>query len=170
MIRNLIALRQVSVKDVMTPRTVVFTLNADQTVGEVTAKPPRFARMPVVGRGADDVVGMVARHDLLEAAGEGRLDTPIGELARPVHIVPESAKLPPVLEEFVRRGEQLFLVVDEYGGVEGIVTLEDVIETLLGVEIVDETDVVDDMRRLARQRAARRLQRPAHDRPAAEDA
>lgn len=157
-IRNLIALRQTPVKEVMTPRTVVFTLNAAQTVGEVTARPPRYARIPVVGRGLDDVIGMVVRHDLLEAAGDGRLETPVGDLARPLHIVPESARLPAVLEEFVRRREQLFLVVDEYGGVEGIVTLEDVIESLLGVEIVDESDVIDDMRQLARLRAKKRRQ------------
>jgi CBS domain containing-hemolysin-like protein len=159
-IRNLIALREIAVVDVMTPRTVVFTLPAERTVREVTAgEPPPFARIPVLGTGSDDVIGMVPRHEIYKAAGAGRLGATMGELARPLHIVPESARLPAVLDEFLRRREQLFLVVDEYGGVDGIITLEDVIETLLGVEIVDEADPIDDMRALAKRRAEARRRR-----------
>ncbi len=166
-IRNLIALREVSVKEVMTPRTVVFALRADQTVRELTTgDPPRFARIPVIGPGGD-FIGVVPRHDIFQAAADGRPEAIMADLARPLHAVPESARLQPVLEEFVRRREQLFLVVDEFGGVEGIVTLEDVIEALLGVEIVDETDSVEDMRELARQqlraRRARGARRSAAD-------
>ena len=150
--RNLMALREISVEQVMTPRTVVFTFRADQTVGEVTeGEPPRFARIPVVDATLDEVKGLVHRHDLLRARTEGQAQTRLAELARPVHTVPWVAKLPTVLETFIRRREHLFLVVDEYGGTAGIVTLEDVLETLLGVEIVDETDSVEDMRKLARQ-------------------
>lgn len=150
--RNLIALREISVEQVMTPRTVVFTFRADQTVGEATeGEPPRFARIPVVEETLDKVKGLVHRHDLLKARTEGKGETILAEMARPVHTVPWAAKLPTVLETFIRRREHLFLVVDEYGGTAGIVTLEDVLETLLGVEIVDETDSVEDMRKLAKQ-------------------
>ncbi len=156
-VRNLIALRDVSVHEVMTPRTVVFALSAAQTVRTTTeSDPPRFARVPVVGDSLDDVKGLVHRHDVLRARSEGRLDETLGELARPIHIVPESAALSGILSEFLRRHEHLFLVVDEYGGTAGIVTLEDVLETLLGAEIVDETDPAPDMRKLARQLVAAR--------------
>ncbi|MFA9479737.1 hemolysin family protein [Phycisphaerales bacterium AB-hyl4] len=150
--RNLIALREATVEQVMTPRTVVYTLRADQTVREVTeGEPLRFARVPVVGESLDDVKGLIYRHDLFKARSDGRADATLGELAQPVHAVPEVAKLPAVLEEFLQRRAHLFLVVDEYGGTAGIVTLEDVLETLLGVEIMDETDAVEDMRQLAKQ-------------------
>jgi len=151
-IRNLIALRETTVDQVMTPRTVVFALRADQTVSEVTqGEPPRFARIPIVGASLDKAKGLVHRRQLFIALSEGRPEATMEELARPLHAVPELGKLSAVLEEFIQRREQLFLVVDEYGGSAGIVTLEDVLEALLGVEIVDETDPVEDMRQLARQ-------------------
>ncbi len=155
--RNLIALRDATVQQVMTPRTVMATFRADQTVREVTdGEPPRFARVPVIGESLDDIKGLVHRHDLFKARGDGRGDVTLGELARPFHIVPAVAKLPAILDGFIRRREHLFLVVDEYGGTAGIVTLEDVVETLLGVEIMDETDAVEDMQKLARKLALRR--------------
>ncbi|MDP6543979.1 MAG: hemolysin family protein [Phycisphaerae bacterium] len=152
-IRNLIALRDIAVKEIMTPRTVVFTLRADQTVGEATeGEPLRFARIPVVGASLDEAKGVVHRQELFVALSEGRSEATIEELVRPLHAVPELSRLPAILEEFIERREQIFLVVDEYGGSAGIVTLEDVLETLLGVEIVDETDPVEDMQQLARRR------------------
>jgi CBS domain containing-hemolysin-like protein len=155
--RNLVALRDTSAEDVMTPRTVVFALRADQTVGEVTAnEPPRFARAPVIGESLDDVRGVVHRHDLFMAGSQERAGDTLARIARPVHHVPESANLADLLHQFIERREHLFMVVDEYGGTAGIVTLEDVLETLLGVEIVDETDGVKDMQKLARQLVARR--------------
>ncbi len=156
-IRNLIALREIRVEEIMTPRPVVFTLQADQTVAEVTSgEPPRFARIPVIGTSLDDARGLIHRHDLFTALGEGRGEATMGELARPMHAIPEVARLPAALRELLRRREHLFLVVDEYGASVGIVTLEDVLETLLGVDIVDETDSVEDMRALARELLARR--------------
>ncbi len=156
-LRNLIALREITIAQIMTPRTVVFTLRADQTVREVTQDgPPRFARIPVVGTSLDDPQGLVHRQELFKALSDGRTEATLGELARPLHAVPEVAKLSAILKAFVQRREQLFLVVDEYGGSVGIVTLEDVLETLLGVEIIDETDSVEDMQQLARQLLAKR--------------
>jgi CBS domain containing-hemolysin-like protein len=156
-IGNLIGLRDVRVEEVMTPRTVVFTYREDQTVDEVArGEASRFARIPVVGSSHDDVRGQVHRHQLFAALGQGRGDTRLGDLARPIHIVPDAAKLSNVLKEFVERREHLFWVVDELGQYVGIITLEDVIETILGVEIVDETDSVADMRKMARELAKRR--------------
>ncbi len=151
-IRNMIALRDVAVSEVMTPRTVVTTIASDQTIGDVAREgPPRFSRVPVIGKSLDDVRGVVHRHDLMHAMSAGDLERPVGELARPVHAVPLIAKLPAVLRRFIERREHLFIVVDEYGGSAGVITLEDILETILGLEIVDETDDAPDMRELARR-------------------
>lgn len=156
-VRNLIALRDITVEQIMTPRTVVFALRADQTVREVTeAEPPAFARIPIVGASLDDPKGLVHRRDLYKALSSGRAQTVLGDLVQPLHVVPELAKLPTVFTKFLQGRDKLFLVVDEYGSSVGIVTLEDVIETLLGKEIVDETDAVEDMQALAKQKLAER--------------
>ncbi len=150
-IRNLLRLRHMRVRDVLTPRTVVFMLQRDLTVQQVLEQhgPLRFARIPVYGESLDDVVGVVLRHALNEALRDGRGASTLAELATPIHAVPEDAPLDRVLDEFVNHRGQLFLAVDEHGGTAGIITLEDAIETLLGAEIVDETDQVVDMRKLA---------------------
>ncbi len=150
-IRNLLRLRKVPVGDVMTPRTVVFMLQKEMTVQQALDEhgPLRFARIPVFGDGPDDVDGIVLRHTLSETLREGHGDWAVERIATPIHAVPEKAPLDQVLDEFIRRKSQLFLAVDEHGGTAGIVTLEDAIETLLGTEIMDETDQVADMRKLA---------------------
>ncbi len=161
-IRNLLDLRAVRVDDILTPRPVLLTFHKDMTVREVLRKhqPIRFARIPIYGRDRDEIVGLVHRYRILEEASQDRLDVRMEELAEPVHAVPEHAPVATVLEQFVQKRTHLFQVVDEYGGTEGIVTLEDCLETLLGVEIVDETDTVADMRKLAQQRAAARRPSP----------
>ncbi|MEX0876192.1 MAG: hemolysin family protein [Phycisphaerales bacterium] len=157
-VRNLVSLRNISVREVMTPRSVVFTYRADQTVDEILRLvPSRFARVPVVEHSLDDQLGVIHRRQLYAAASEGGGGTAMRELARPLHAVPETASLQQVLYELLRRREHLMLVVDEYGGSSGIVTLEDAIETLLGMEIVDETDLAEDMQAFAKSR----WQRPA---------
>lgn len=170
LLRNIIALRDVAVEEIMTPRTVVFALRDTQTVREITAGgPPRFARVPIIGASLDQPKGVVHRQDLFRAFCEGKTEITLGELVHPLHAVPSVAKLPHVLKDFVHRREHLFLVVDEYGGSAGIVTLEDVVETLLGLEIVDETDTVDDMQQLARQLLRERSARAAAPAPPAGD-
>lgn len=150
-IRNLLRLKKVTVHEIMTPRTVVFMLPKDMTVQQALDEhsPLRFARIPVYGKNTDDIIGVVLRHSLSEALREDRGNCTIEEITAPVHNVPEYAPLDQVLDEFARRRGQLFVVLDEHGGTAGIVTLEDAIETLLGVEIVDETDPVVDMRQHA---------------------
>lgn len=151
-LRNLIALREVTIESIMTPRTVAYTLKAHQTAGEVAkGDPPPFSRIPIVGASLDEPQGVIHRREIFKAVAEGHGEVTLGELARELHAVPQVARLPDVLREFVDRREHLFLVVDEYGGSVGIATLEDVIESLLGVEIIDETDTVEDMQQLARE-------------------
>lgn len=150
-IQNMLRLTNVRTKDVLTPRSVLLAFQQDQTVAEVARKhnPIRFSRVPVYGKDLDDVTGIVHRYKVLQAVSEDRDEVRLRTLARPVHAVPDSASVAQILDEFIKRREQIFLVVDEYGGTAGIVTLEDAIETLLGVEIVDEFDTVADMRKLA---------------------
>lgn len=150
-IHNLLRLRKVRVQDVMTPRTVVFMFQKDLIVRDALDQhgPLRFARIPVCGDGPDDIVGVVLRHEMNAAVRDGRGDHTLEKIAGPIHAVPENAPLDRVLDEFARRRGQLFLAVDEHGGTAGIITLEDALETLLGTEIVDETDQVADMRQLA---------------------
>jgi len=150
-IRNLIGLDQIRVDEIMTPRAVVVSFAQDRTVADVLAEHPRlrFSRIPVYGEGPDDIKGIVLRHRILEEHSAGRGDTKLEALAQPVHAVPHQKRVAELLVEFIDRGEQLFVVVDEYGGTEGIVSLEDYIETLLSVEIVDELDPAVDMRELA---------------------
>lgn len=157
-IRNVLAMRSVHVKDIMTPRSVVQMLHREATVEQVLAdeRSLRFSRQPVYGDGPDDLVGLVHRHDILSADRQGRRSQPVAELMRPIRVIPAHATVADALEQFVEHGEHLFQVVDEYGGTAGIVTLEDAMETLLGTEIVDETDRVVDMQALAKRLHQRR--------------
>jgi CBS domain containing-hemolysin-like protein len=150
-IKNLLRMRDIRVKDIMTPRKVVQAYPKEMTVGEVMKQPSPlpFSRIPVYGQDVDDVVGIVFRYRVLEASARGQADCRLDEIKVPIRAIPETASVASALDEFIRRQEHLMLVVDEYGGTEGIVTLEDAIETLLGVEIVDEFDSVEDMRKLA---------------------
>ncbi|MFQ5425062.1 MAG: hemolysin family protein [Phycisphaerae bacterium] len=150
-IRNILRLNTIHVGEVMTPRNVVSMLQADLTCQQAAeqAEALRFSRTPVFGDSPDDVVGVVFRHEVHEAVREGRGARTLKQIAHPIHAVPETASVAHVMDEFVERREHLFHVVDEYGGTAGIVTLEDSIETLLGEEIMDETDAVADMRQLA---------------------
>lgn len=151
-VRNLVALREIIVEQVMTPRAVVFTYNANDTVADILAQgPSKFARVPIIQTSLDDQVGIIHRREIYAAHREGQDQTTLQELARPLHIVPETATLSNILLEFITRREHLFLVADEYGGSAGIITLEDTIETLIGTEIVDETDDEVDMRDLAKR-------------------
>lgn len=165
MIRNLLALPGIRVEQVMTPRSVVFALPHDRTVAEVinSGEPLRFARIPIIGENMDDMRGLVHRYRIFQAHRAGKGPQTMAELASPIHAVPENASLADLIDQFVQRKEQLFQVVDEYGGTEGIVTMEDALETLLGVEIVDETDAVEDMRRLARRLLLQRQRALAHE-------
>jgi CBS domain containing-hemolysin-like protein len=153
-IENLILLNEIRTEDILTPRSVVIALQKDQTVAEAieTEPPIRFTRIPVYDRDLDDLIGMVLRDRLSEAYYTGRSLMKVESFMGPIFAVPASKAIADLLDEFINRREHLFEVVDEYGGTAGIVTLEDVLETLLGVEIVDEFDSVEDMRAYAVER------------------
>ena len=152
-LRNLFRFNSLRVKDVMTPRTVVFDLPEDQTIGEVVDEHDefRFSRIPVYDDNPDDVTGYVLKDEMLLRAAQEEHDVLLESIAREILVVRETLPLPDLLERLLDRLEHIALVVDEYGGVAGVVSMEDVVETLLGLEIVDEADSVEDMQALARQ-------------------
>jgi CBS domain containing-hemolysin-like protein len=166
-IKRILTLQNKTVKGVMTPRTVIFSLSEHLTLEEVSRLPTRWehSRFPVYDQDIEDVVGIVLTKELLVALSEGQKDMPLTQLMRPVHFVVETARLDRVLTEFLERRQHLFVVIDEYGGLSGLVSLEDVLEEILGREIVDESDQVVDKRKQAMDRR-RRLVTRTHGEPA----
>lgn len=160
-LKNVMKFRDVYVSDIMTPRTVIFSLSADSKVSDVVnmAEIQMYSRFPIRdGESLDDgVVGYVMSKDVFRAALNGKGDNKLREFAREVNFVPENGELDVALDLFLKRKQHLFLVVDEYGGIEGLLTMEDVIETILGAEIVDEADRVVDLREFAKQRRDKRI-------------
>ncbi len=152
-ITNVLSLERKYVKDIMTPRTVVFSLPVDLNMLEAYKMPDMWhhSRIPVYAEHNEDIVGIVERRTLGKSMSEGQ-DGTLKDLMRPVHFVPESQTLDKLLQSFLNSRVHLFVVLDEYGGLAGVVSLEDVLEEILGREIVDESDVVVDLQELARKR------------------
>ncbi len=157
-LRNLLVLRETRVTDVMTPRTVVFAMNEADTVADYFDQHGnvRFSRIPVYRGDLDQITGFVLRSDLLLAQARGNTDKPLSTYCRKLPALPETSSLSTVFDTTVSMRAHILLVVDEYGGMSGIVTLEDIVETLLGLEIIDEGDAASDMRELARRLWRRR--------------
>lgn len=156
---NLLSLRDVVVEEVLTPRTVVHMLDQSLTIREALDNPKthQFSRIPVYKESPDEVTGKVLRHDLFTAERSGRGEETVGVLTREIIRVSEKLPVQQLLELMLKHRVHLCLVEDEFGQTAGIVTLEDAIETLLGREIVDESDTVEDMQELARVRYRTRL-------------
>ena len=158
MISNLLQFESVLVDDVMTPRTVVAAAAETQTISEYfhNSKRQRFSRIPIYQDSIDHITGYVLKTDVLVAIVEGRGDQPLDTLRREIVSVGENYGITELFHTLRERQEHIALVLDDFGGMAGIVTMEDVIETLLGLEIVDETDATMDMRVLAQRHRARR--------------
>ena len=152
-LKNLMRVGELKIRDIMTPRTVMFTLPADMAVGAVVEQYPqlRFSRIPIYGTNPEDIHSFVLKNDIVLEASRGHSDMVLSSLGRDVFMVPEIITLNSIFEQLLNRREHIAIAVDEYGGIEGLVTMEDIVETLLGIEIVDETDVTIDMQALARQ-------------------
>ena len=161
-VANLLQLADVQVESIMTPRTVVLMFRDEQTIGEImqahTFLP--FSRIPVYGESADDVKGYVLRHEIYKRAAADEHDVRLCTISRALEVVPETNSVAQVLDEFIAKQDHIFLVIDEYGGTAGLITLEDAVETLLGIEILDESDRVVDLRQLAHRRYMRQLDLP----------
>ena len=161
-ISNLLKFRSIQAKDVMTPRTVVRSAPATETFEEFfeSHREQRFSRIPVYeNESRDQVVGYVLKDQVLESIVDGQATDPLISLKREIIAVPVDYPILELFNRFLSEREHIALVVDEFGGMDGIVTMEDVIETLLGVEIVDESDRTVDMQVLARRSWERRARR-----------
>ena len=157
-LNNLLKLHSLTVNDIMTPRTVILAFREDITVGELMQDDVALpvSRMPIYTDTVDNVTGFVLKSDILLAQARDQPDTKLKELRRDLSAIPAAASLSALFDHFIQERDHMSLVVDEYGGTDGLVSMEDLVETLLGVEIVDEADMAEDMQRLARQHWANR--------------
>jgi CBS domain containing-hemolysin-like protein len=156
-VNNLFCFRDVRTRDIMTPRTVVFALKEDLTVAQTLSRHELlpFSRIPVYGENLDQVTGFVLKNEILGADRQNGM-TPLAQLRRPLVMVPDTLALHQLFRRFMDEKAHIALAVDEYGGTQGVVTMEDFLETLLGLEIVDEIDTVDDMQAMAREQWRKR--------------
>jgi CBS domain containing-hemolysin-like protein len=153
-IANALSLDNIRVSEIMTPRTVVTALNRSSSVAEVFKDLPTlpFGRMPVFGKNMDDIVGVVRGRDLLKAKAHDQDAGLVEQFMQEAQFIPETATVANALQLSLKTHNKLLVVVDEFGATAGVVTMEDVIEHLLGREIFEKDDVAVDMRELARTR------------------
>ncbi len=166
LVKNVLDLNDVKAREIMTPRTVVFKLAAESTVLEVSDQVTVSAhsRIPIYAEGnMEKLTGWVLKSHILTRLVRKEFEVELAALAKPLGFVPEAAPGHQLLSEFLKRRTHILAVVDEYGGVSGVVTMEDVLESLLGEEIVDETDDVINFQEEARQQAQTRMNQQAPD-------
>ena len=156
-LNNLFCFRDVRTRDIMTPRTVLFALSENLAVDETLSLHAQlpFSRIPVYGENLDKITGFVLKSEILQG-GQDNGATLLSEIQRPLVVVPDGLPLHKLFERLMDEKAHMALVVDEYGGTQGVVTMEDFIETLLGMEIVDEIDTVEDMQAMARDQWRKR--------------
>lgn len=159
LLENILLLRETRTEEILTPRTVVTALEATRTLSdsleELDESP--FTRIPVYHNDLDNIEGVVLRPRIYEAELDGEGDKMLREFVIPLFRVSEELPVLLLLDQFIKRKQHMFLVEDEYGQTAGIVTLEDAMETLLGREIMDESDTVEDMQQLAKSKYRHRL-------------
>jgi len=153
-IANLLGMDTLKVQDVMTPRTVMQLVNQKTTLQEYYDKfqPMRFSRIPIFSEKPDSITGMVLKDEILNNMVQGNVDMPLSDLAREIKLINQEKSLKELFNFLTEENTQMAIVHDNYGSVTGLVTMEDMLETLLGLEIVDESDNVADMQALARKR------------------
>ena len=159
MIQNFLKLSDIAAREIMTPFVVVEAVGKSTTMRqfyENKALTP-FSRIPVYDTQREFIVGYVRRADVLDHLAKDRFDTPVGEISRPILFFSETTKVDDIWKRMLERKEHISVVTDEYGCMRGIVTMEDVIETMLGVEIVDECDTTEDLQAMARKKYAPRV-------------
>lgn len=157
-INNLVKLKSIKVKNVMTPRTVVVVANENTTLERFFSNKEnlRYSRIPVYKDSIDDITGFVLKADILQYLADGKKNVKLKNLRRPIINCYENTSIYNFYNILITKKQQIALVIDEYGGMEGIVTVEDAIETLLGMEITDESDAQIDMQKFAKERWKKR--------------
>lgn len=159
--RNLMRFGSLQVRDILTPRVVVTAFSENETAARALQRlqSRRFSRLPVYRDDPENVTGFVLLNDILMAVADDRHEQSLRELRREVYKLPQTLSLYALFRGLLERREHLAVVVDEYGGLVGVVTMEDVVETLLGLEIMDEGDRIEDMRKVARRRWLQRAKK-----------
>ncbi|WP_404317816.1 CNNM domain-containing protein [Malaciobacter canalis] len=149
-IENTLTLNAVKVKDILTPRSVMYAVQKDSFIKDILEdkRTYKFSRVPVYDESIDNIVGVVLTKKLFKQAIKDK-NVPIERIMTPVFALNENIPVGKALSKFIQKKEHMFIVLDNYDQTEGLVTLEDCIETLLGLEIMDELDTTADMRRLA---------------------
>ncbi len=153
-IQNILKLKDIKVTEIMTPRVVVAVANENLLLQDFLRKKDylNYSRIPVFSGNDENITGYVLRQQVFENLAEDKNELMLKDIKREILVFPNTTVLYLLWEKLLEKKEHIALVVDEYGGLDGIVTMEDVIETLLGLEIVDENDMVTDMRKYARER------------------
>jgi CBS domain containing-hemolysin-like protein len=153
-IQNILRLKNVKVTEIMTPRVVVAAADENLYLKDFLKNKDylKFSRIPVYSGNEENITGYVFRQQVFENLAEDKHSLKLKEIKREIVVVPDSIVLFSLWEQLIEKKEHIALIVDEYGGLDGIVTMEDIIETLLGLEIVDEKDTITDMRKYARER------------------
>lgn len=152
-IRNMLTFKDVQAKDIMTPRTVVKTENENKTIKDFFEHNSniRFSRIPVYKDENDNITGLVLKDEVFKEMALGNGNKTLADIKRNIIIINRNLPIPKLFEQLIESKNHMALVVDEYGSVSGLVTMEDVIETLLGMEIMDESDNIADLQLLARK-------------------
>ena len=154
-VMNTLRLRDLKVEDVMTPRTVIFSLPESISIDEIMEMHDEleFSRIPVYSDHQENLSGYVLKDEILLRAARNQGSTKLSDIRREFLCVNEDQPLSDMLQKLIEGPGMIAYVVDRFGGLSGLVSLEDVVETLLGLEIVDESDSVDDLQQLAREEA-----------------
>ena len=155
---NLIRLREIKVKDIMTPRTVMLAAQETMPLPEFFGQESffQFSRIPIYHETIDKITGYVLKQDVLEKLAARTSDETLQSLRREIVPCYENVTVPVLFEKLLLKKEHIALILNEYGGTEGLVTMEDILETILGLEITDEKDIQVNMQQLARDRWAKR--------------
>lgn len=153
MIKNALHLDNVQVNEIMTPRTVIYAIEGTETVGSLLQKEYDlpFARIPVYHEQSDNITGIVRRRDILGAKARGDDHFTISELAHETLFIPDNVNAEDALKTFLKNHQQLAITVDEFGTISGVLTIEDIIENIIGQEIFEDDDPAVDMRELAKR-------------------
>ena len=153
-LQNLLRLKDIRVSEIITPRVVVTSADEEMTLNNFLQKKDYLyhSRIPVYSGNKENITGYVLRQFVLESLAEDKLESQLKDIKRDIETIPATNPLFDVWERLLERREHIALVINEYGGMEGIVTMEDIFETLLGLEIVDETDHITDMQHYAKKR------------------
>lgn len=157
-INNLLNFEKLSVRDIMSPKTVALLANGDDTIKsfyDSNEKIP-YSRIPLYDKDSDNLVGIVLKDDIYQNLAEDKHTMKLKDIKKPIEFVQDKTSLPDLFDTLTRQRTHLSAVVDEFGNVVGVVTMEDLFETLLGREIIDESDTVADLQQMAKEKWEKR--------------